>query len=102
MWPSTSSRRRRGSTTGSRICGPTRRSWRWRHRADERRCLSDSGGCVKHLTKQQVEILKRRLLEVRREILGDVEKSKRHSKESGDDGTQDIADMAGDTYSRQG
>ena len=56
---------------------------------------------MKHLTKQQIEILKRRLFEVRREILGDVEKSKRHSKESGDDGTQDIADMAADTYSRQ-
>ncbi|MBI2178874.1 MAG: TraR/DksA family transcriptional regulator [Candidatus Tectomicrobia bacterium] len=56
---------------------------------------------MKHLTKQQLEVLKRRLLEVRREILGDVEKSKRHSKESGDDGTQDIADMAADTYSRQ-
>ena len=56
---------------------------------------------MKHLAKEQIEILKRRLLEVRREILGDVEKSKRHSKESGDDGTQDIADMAADTYSRQ-
>ena len=56
---------------------------------------------MKHLTKQQVEILKRRLLEVRREIVGDVEKSKRHTKETADDGTQDIADMAADTYSRQ-
>ncbi len=56
---------------------------------------------MKHLTKKQLEILRVRLFEVRREILGDVESSKRHSKESGDDGIQDIADMAADTYSRQ-
>jgi len=56
---------------------------------------------VKHLTKKQIQILRDRLFEVRREILGDVEKSKRHTKETGDDGIQDIADMAADTYSRQ-
>lgn len=56
---------------------------------------------MKHLTKKQLEILRRRLHEVRREILGDVEKAKAHRRESGDDGTQDIADMAADTYSRQ-
>ena len=56
---------------------------------------------MKHLTKKQIEILKRRLLEERREILGDVEASKNQSKEIGDDGIQDIADMAADSYSRQ-
>ncbi len=56
---------------------------------------------MKHLTKKQLRGLEERLYEVRREILGDVEKSKVHTKEIGDDGTQDIADMAADTYSRQ-
>ena len=56
---------------------------------------------MKHLTKKQLRDLEERLNEVRREILGDVEKSKIHTKEIGDDGTQDIADMAADTYSRQ-
>ena len=56
---------------------------------------------MKHLTKKQLKVLDGRLHEVRREIVGGVEKSKVHSKETGDDGTQDIADMAADTYSRQ-
>ncbi|MDE0332422.1 MAG: TraR/DksA family transcriptional regulator [Nitrospinae bacterium] len=56
---------------------------------------------MKHLTKKQLRDLEERLNEVRLEILGDVEKSKIHTKEIGDDGTQDIADMAADTYSRQ-
>lgn len=56
---------------------------------------------MKHLTKKQLKTLEARLLEVRREILGDVEKSKAHTQEIGDDGTQDIADMAADSYSRQ-
>ncbi len=38
---------------------------------------------------------------IRQEILGDVEVSKQRSQEMGDDGTQDIADMAANTYSRQ-
>lgn len=53
------------------------------------------------MTKRQLKTLEERLGEVRREILGDVEKSKAHTKEIGDDGTQDIADMAADAYSRQ-
>ena len=56
---------------------------------------------MKHLKKKQMEVLRNRLMEVRVEILGDVEASKRQSKEIGDDGTQDIADMAADSYSRQ-
>lgn len=56
---------------------------------------------MKHLTETQLKSLEARLSEVRREILGDVEKSKAHSKEIGDDGIQDIADMAADSYSRQ-
>ncbi|MFQ6111073.1 MAG: TraR/DksA family transcriptional regulator [Nitrospinota bacterium] len=42
-----------------------------------------------------------KLLVIRQEILGDVEVSKQRSQEMGDDGTQDIADMAANTYSRQ-
>ncbi len=56
---------------------------------------------MKHLTKKQLKALEERLHEVRREILGGVEKSKVHTKEIGGDGTQDIADMAADNYSRQ-
>ncbi|MDA0999581.1 MAG: TraR/DksA family transcriptional regulator [bacterium] len=56
---------------------------------------------MKHLKKKEIEIIKKRLLEVRRDILGDVAANKSLSKEMGDDGIQDIGDMAAATYSQQ-
>ena len=56
---------------------------------------------MKHLKKKEITILRERLVEVRREILGDVEASRVQSQEVGDDGIQDIADMAADSYTRQ-
>lgn len=52
------------------------------------------------MNKKQREHLRERLLAIRREILGDVELNIRQSKEVGDDGTKDIADMAAGTYER--
>ncbi len=56
---------------------------------------------MNHLKKAELETLKTRLEEVRREILGDVQAVARQSKEFGGDGTQDIGDLAAATYSRQ-
>lgn len=56
---------------------------------------------MKHLKKKELEILKNRLEEVRREILGDVQATTRQSNEIGSDGTQDIGDLAAATYSQQ-
>jgi DnaK suppressor protein len=53
------------------------------------------------LKKAELKILKTRLEEVWREILGDVETVARQSNEFGGDGTQDIGDLAAATYSRQ-
>lgn len=56
---------------------------------------------MNHLKKEELEVLIKRLEEVRREILGDVQTAKRQSNEFGTDGTQDIGDLAAATYSRQ-
>lgn len=56
---------------------------------------------MKHLKKKELNFLFERLHEVRRKILGDVEAVQRQSNEFGDDGTQDIGDLAAATYSRQ-
>ena len=56
---------------------------------------------MKHLKKKELSFLFKRLHEVRRKILGDVEAVQRQSNELGDDGTQDIGDLAAATYSRQ-
>lgn len=56
---------------------------------------------MKHLKKKEIETLKKRLIEVRHDILGDVAANKDLSKEMGDDGIQDIGDMAANTYSQQ-
>ena len=56
---------------------------------------------MKHLKKKELKILKNRLEEVRREIMGDVQTTARQSNEFGGDGTQDIGDLAAATYSRQ-
>lgn len=52
------------------------------------------------VNKKQRAHFRGKLLAIRREILGDVEQNMRQSKEVGDDGTQDIADMAAGTYER--
>ncbi len=56
---------------------------------------------MKHLKKKEISILKDRLNEVRNEILGDVRNTMSHRKDSGDDGIQDIADQAADSYFKQ-
>lgn len=56
---------------------------------------------MKHLKKKELNFLFERLHEARRKILGDVEAVQRQSNEFGDDGTQDIGDLAAATYSRQ-
>ena len=56
---------------------------------------------MKHLKKKEMLKLKVRLNEVRDEILGDVKKTTDHRKDTGDDGIQDIADMAADSYFKQ-
>lgn len=56
---------------------------------------------MKHLKKKEMGILKNRLEEVRREILGGVQATTRQSNEFGGDGTQDIGDLAAATYSQQ-
>lgn len=56
---------------------------------------------MNHLKKKEIKILTRRLKEVRREIIGDVEATARQSNEFGGDGTQDTGDLAAATYSRQ-
>ena len=56
---------------------------------------------MKHLKTKELKVLYVRLGEVRREIMGDVEAVQRQSTEFGDDGTQDIGDLAAATYSQQ-
>ena len=50
---------------------------------------------------QEVEHFKRKLLEMRRELLGQVEKSKVYSKEIGEDGIPDSGDVAAYSYSKE-
>ena len=50
---------------------------------------------------QDVEIFKRKLLEMRRDLLGQVEKNKLYSKEVGEDGIPDSGDVAAYSYSKE-
>ena len=53
------------------------------------------------MKKRDRDQYKTRLSQIRRDLIGDVEAKKRDSQEPGDDGTQDIGDLAADIYSRQ-
>lgn len=48
-----------------------------------------------------VENFKRKLLEMRRDLLGQVEKKKLYSKEVGEDGIPDSGDVAAYSYSKE-
>ncbi len=50
---------------------------------------------------QDVEVFKRKLLEMRRDLLGQVEKNKLYSKEVGEDGIPDSGDVAAYSYSKE-
>ncbi len=50
---------------------------------------------------QDVENFKRKLLEMRRDLLGQVEKKKIYSKEIGEDGIPDSGDVAAYSYSKE-
>jgi DnaK suppressor protein len=50
---------------------------------------------------QDVENFKRKLLEMRRDLLGQVEKKKLYSKEVGEDGIPDSGDVAAYSYSKE-
>ena len=50
---------------------------------------------------QDVETFKRKLLEMRRDLLGQVEKNKLYSKEVGEDGIPDSGDVAAYSYSKE-
>jgi DnaK suppressor protein len=50
---------------------------------------------------QDVEVFKRKLLEMRRDLLGQVEKNKLYSKEAGEDGIPDSGDVAAYSYSKE-
>jgi DnaK suppressor protein len=50
---------------------------------------------------QDVENFKRKLLEMRRDLLGQVEKKKLYSKEIGEDGIPDSGDVAAYSYSKE-
>jgi DnaK suppressor protein len=50
---------------------------------------------------QDVETFKRKLLEMRRELLGQVERKKLFSKEVGEDGIPDSGDVAAYSYSKE-
>jgi DnaK suppressor protein len=50
---------------------------------------------------QDVETFKRKLLEMRRDLLGQVEKKKLYSKEVGEDGIPDSGDVAAYSYSKE-
>ncbi len=49
----------------------------------------------------EVESLKKRLLDMRRDILNEVNHNSEFSKEMGSDGVQDIGDVSANTYNRQ-
>ncbi len=53
------------------------------------------------MKKKDLDQYKTRLTQIRRDLIGDVGAKKRDSQEPGDDGTQDIGDLAADIYSRQ-
>jgi DnaK suppressor protein len=48
-----------------------------------------------------VETFKRKLLEMRRDLLGQVERKKLYSKEVGEDGIPDSGDVAAYSYSKE-
>jgi len=50
---------------------------------------------------QDVESFKRKLLEMRRDLLGQVERKKLYSKEVGEDGIPDSGDVAAYSYSKE-
>jgi DnaK suppressor protein len=50
---------------------------------------------------QDTENFKRKLLEMRRDLLGQVEKKKIYSKEIGEDGIPDSGDVAAYSYSKE-
>ncbi len=50
---------------------------------------------------QDVAVFKRKLLEMRRDLLGQVEKNKLYSKEVGEDGIPDSGDVAAYSYSKE-
>jgi DnaK suppressor protein len=50
---------------------------------------------------QDVETFKRQLLEMRRDLLGQVERKKLYSKEVGEDGIPDSGDVAAYSYSKE-
>lgn len=50
---------------------------------------------------QDVENFKRKLLDMRRELLGQVERNKLYSKEMGEDGIPDSGDVAAYSYSKE-
>lgn len=50
---------------------------------------------------QDVEVFRRKLLEMRRDLLGQVEKNKLYSKEVGEDGIPDSGDVAAYSYSKE-
>jgi len=50
---------------------------------------------------QDVENFKRKLLEMRRDLLGQVERKKLYSKEVGEDGIPDSGDVAAYSYSKE-
>lgn len=50
---------------------------------------------------QDVETFKRKLLEIRRDLLGQVERKKLYSKEVGEDGIPDSGDVAAYSYSKE-
>jgi DnaK suppressor protein len=50
---------------------------------------------------QDVETFKRKLLEIRRDLLDQVERKKLYSKEVGEDGIPDSGDVAAYSYSKE-
>lgn len=50
---------------------------------------------------QEMASFKRKLLDMRRELLGQVEKNKVYSKEMGEDGIPDSGDVAALSYSKE-
>jgi DnaK suppressor protein len=51
--------------------------------------------------KKELENLKKRLLDMRSDIINDVNNNSEFSKEMGSDGVQDIGDVSANTYNRQ-
>lgn len=54
-----------------------------------------------HVKAPETANFKRKLLEMRRDLLGQVEKNKVYSKEMGEDGIPDSGDVAASSYSKE-